>query len=85
MKHIEPFAWGYIHSGRNDMEYRIANGMKTAADEIEVNINTSNWFQSPLGAMTNFAVRYNRAEGIDLNEGIKNRNAEKALTQKYFG
>lgn len=77
IKHLEPFAWGYIHAKSKDIEYRVANGIRTAADEIEVKINPTYWFQSPLGAMTNFAVRYNRAEGIDLNENIKNRNAEK--------
>ncbi len=75
IKHIEPFAWGYIHAGRENKDYRIANGMRVFADELEVNINTGNWFQSPLGAFGNQAVKYNRADGIDLNEGIKNRNA----------
>lgn len=77
IKHIEPFAWGYIHAGRENKDYRIANGMRVFADELEVNINTENWFQSPLGAFGAHAVRYSRADGIDLNEGIKNRNAEK--------
>ncbi len=77
MKHIEPFAWGYIHAGRENKDYRIAKGMKTVAEEISVDIKTDNWFQAPLGIFWNYAVRYSRAEGIDLNEGIKNRNAEK--------
>lgn len=77
VKHIEPFAWGYIHAGREDIEYRIANGMKVFADELEVDINTDNWFQSPLGAFSSHAVKYSRADGIDLNERIRDRNAEK--------
>jgi len=76
IKHIEPFAWGYIHADRENKEYRIANGMKNFAEELEVEIKTDNWFQSPLGKFGSHAVKYSRADGIDLNERIKDRNSE---------
>ncbi len=77
MKHLEPFAYGYIHAGRESKSYRIANGMKAFADELEVTINTEAWFQSPLGKFESLAVHYSRAGGIELNEGIRDKNAEK--------
>lgn len=77
MKHLEPFAYGYIHAGRENKSYRIANGMKTFADELEVEINTEDLFQSPLGKFDALAVHYSRSDGICLREDIKNRNAEK--------
>ncbi len=76
MKRLEPFAWGYVHSPCADTEYRIANGIKNFADELEVTINTEDFFQSPLGAFGSLAVHYARADGIVLNEGRKNKNAE---------
>ncbi len=77
MKKLEPFAWGYIHAGREHKGYRIANGMKTFADEVEVEIDTDVFFQSPLGKFDALAVHYERGDGIALNEQIKKRNAEK--------
>ncbi len=77
MKQLEPFAWGYIHAGRENKDYRIANGMKTFADVLNVNINIDAWFQSPLGAFSSYAVHYSRSDGIELNERIKDQNAEK--------
>lgn len=76
MKKLEPFAWGYIHSEKNDKEYRIANGIKTFAEEFEPVISTEDIFQAPLGAFSSYAVHYSRSDGIVLNERIKNRNAE---------
>ncbi len=76
MKKLEPFAYGYIHADRSDKEYRIANGMKTFADELTVSINTEDFFQSPLGKFGSLAVHYARADGIVLNERIKNKNSE---------
>ena len=76
MKKLEPFAWGYIHSPRDDKEYRTANGIKTFADELTVEINTDEWFQSPVGAFNSLAVHYSRSDGICLNESVKNRNSE---------
>lgn len=75
MKHTEPFAWGYIHAGREDKSYRIANGMRVFAEELSVDIDTQNWFQSPLGAFSSYAVTYGRADGIVLHEGVRDRNA----------
>ena len=80
MKHLEPFAWGYIHAGRENKDYRIANGMRVFAEELSVEIDPKRWFQSPLGAFWSMAVSYGRADGISLNESIKDRNAE-ALTE----
>lgn len=77
IKHLEPFAWGYIHAGRNNIQYRIANGMKTFADELDIDINTEDWFQSPIGKFSSLAVHYSRAGGIDLNRSIKEKNEEK--------
>lgn len=76
IKKLEPFAYGYIHAGREDKAYRIANGMKTFADELEASINTDDYFQSPLGKFSSLAVHYERASGIELNEKIRNKNAE---------
>ena len=76
MKHLEPFAYGYVHAGRENKSYRIANGMKTFADELDVEINTEDLFQSPLGKFDALAVHYSRAGGIELNDGIRKRNAE---------
>ena len=36
MKHLEPFAWGYMHSPRPDAESRIANGIYAFAEEYEI-------------------------------------------------
>ena len=76
IKHLEPFAWGYIHANRNNLEYRIANGMKTFAEEVETEIIPEDWFQSPLGKFDSLAVHYSRGGGIELNESVRNRNAE---------
>lgn len=76
IKHLEPFAWGYIHANRNNLEYRIANGMKTFAEEVETDIIPEDWFQSPLGKFDSLAVHYSRGGGIELNESVRNRNAE---------
>lgn len=76
MKKLEPFAWGYIHAEKENKSYRIANGIKTFADELDVTINTADFFQSPLGKFASLAVYYERADGIVLNERIKDKNAE---------
>ena len=75
IKRLEPFAYGYVHAGREDKDYRIACGIKTWAEETDLALDLSNWFQSPLSSWYRQAVRYSRAEGIDLNENIKNQNA----------
>jgi len=75
IKNLEPFAWGYIHAGREDKEYRIANGMKVFTEELSVSIKAEDFFQAPLGAFSSYAVYYNRSEGIALNESVKDRNA----------
>ncbi len=80
IKKWEPFAWGYIHAGREDIGYRIANGMKTWAETADLPFDTKHWFVTPAAAYYRQAVRYTRAEGIDLNEGIKNERA-KGLTE----
>ncbi len=82
MKQLEPFAWGYIHSDRNNLEYRIANGMRTFAEVVDTKINTEEWFQSPIGKFSSYAVYYNRSEGIVLRESVRNKNAE-ALTELH--
>ena len=74
IKKWEPFAWGYIHAGRDDIEYRVANGIKTWAEETDLALELSNWFQSPLGSFGRLAVHYERASGIELNEGVYRRN-----------
>ena len=76
IKNTEPFAWGYINADRENKDYRIASGMKTFADEIELSINTDEWFQSPAGKFDALAVTYSRAGGIELNDRIKAKNAE---------
>ncbi len=80
MKKLEPFAWGYIHSDKNDLTYRIGNGMRTFAEELEVEIKTEDWFQSPVGKFSSLAVHYARADGIVLNERVKDNNC-KNLTE----
>ncbi|MCR5484977.1 MAG: hypothetical protein K6F09_05230 [Clostridiales bacterium] len=77
MKKTEPFAYGYIHADRDDKEYRVANGIKTWAQEAELSLDLSNWFQSPLSSWEKQTVRYARADGILLNERAKNSNLEK--------
>ena len=67
MKHLEPFAWGYMHSERKDPESRIANGIYAFAEETEIAIDPSAWFPAPLGGMGRYAVKYSRADGIVLN------------------
>ncbi len=74
IKKLEPFAWGYIHAGRDDIEYRVASGIKTWADETDLTLDLSNWFQSPLGSFGRLAVHYERASGIELNESVYRRN-----------
>jgi len=74
MKHLEPFAWGYRHSEKNDIEYRIASGIYTFAQEFEIELDISNMFVAPLGGMGRYAVNYNRADGIALRSSVKDRN-----------
>ncbi len=76
IKHLEPFAYGYVHSERTDIQYRIANGMKTFADELEVEIDTEALFQSPVGKFNSLIVHYSRAGGIEVNERIRNKALE---------
>ncbi len=80
MKYTEPFAWGYIHANRAHVGYRIASGMKIFAETLEVTIDPSFWFQSPLGAFSKQAVHYARAAGITLREEIREQNAEKCVS-----
>ena len=74
MKLIEPFAWGYMHAPKPDAETRIAYGIKTWAELIPLELDISNWFVAPLGRMGCQAVSYQRADGICLNEGARDRN-----------
>ncbi len=76
IKKTEPFAWGYIHSPRDSKEYRTANGIRTFADEIDIEINKDEWFQSPVGKFGSLAVHYSRSDGICLNEKVRDRNSE---------
>ncbi len=75
MKKLEPFAFGYIHAGRKDISYRIANGMKTFAEELDAEIITEEVFQAPTGKFSSLAVHYSRSDGIVLNEKVRNKNA----------
>ncbi|MBQ7638937.1 MAG: hypothetical protein IJS90_08560 [Clostridia bacterium] len=74
MKHLEPFAWGYRHAEKKDVEYRIANGIYTFAEEFEIELNVKNKFVAPLGGMGRYAVNYARADGITLRREVKERN-----------
>ena len=76
IRHLEPFAYGYVHSERTDIQYRIANGMKTFADELEVEIDTDALFQSPVGKFDSLIVHYSRAGGIEVNERTRNKAIE---------
>lgn len=82
MRITEPFSWGYIHAGREDKDYRTAFGMKTFTEVVDLEINTEEWFQSPLGKFGSLAVHYSRGDGIALNEKVKNKNAEKLTELK---
>lgn len=82
MRKTEPFSWGYIHAGREDKDYRTAFGMKTFSEVVELEINTEEWFQSPLGQFDSLAVHYSRGGGIELNESVRNKNAEKLTELK---
>ncbi len=77
IKQLEPFAWGYVHATIDDKNYRIANGMKTFAEEFTPRIIAEDRFQSPLGEFGSLAVHYSRSDGIVLNERVKDRNAER--------
>ena len=77
MKHLEPFAWGYMHAKRADPESRIAEGIYTFAEEYEITIDPSDWFVAPLGGMGSFAVNYARADGITLNARRRDENIAK--------
>ena len=74
MKHLEPFAWGYMHAKKTDPESRIANGIYTFAEEAEIAIDPADWFVAPLGLMGSYAVNYARADGITLNARRRDRN-----------
>ncbi len=82
-KQMEPFAWGYIHAGEEDKHYRTANGIKAFAEELDVSINTEDWFQSPLGAFASHAVHYSRSDGITLIESIKEKNAVPRSAERH--
>ncbi|MBE6791102.1 MAG: hypothetical protein E7535_07960 [Ruminococcaceae bacterium] len=82
MRITEPFSWGYIHAGREDKDYRTAFGMKTFSEVVELEINTEEWFQSPVGKFSSLAVHYSRGDGIELNESVRNKNAEKLTELK---
>ena len=82
MRITEPFSWGYIHAGREDKGYRTAFGMKTFSEVVELEINTEEWFQSPVGKFSSLAVHYSRGDGIELNESVRNKNAEKLTELK---
>ena len=74
MKHLEPFAWGYMHSPRADAESRIANGFYTFAEEAEIAIDPKEWFPAPVWTMGSYAVNYGRADGITLNPRKRDAN-----------
>lgn len=74
MKHLEPFAWGYMHAEPGDPESRIANGIYTFAQEYEIAIDPAAWFAAPLGGMGSYAVNYSRADGISLNARRRDAN-----------
>ena len=76
MQHLEPFAWGYMHAPKPDAETRIAYGIKTWAENIPLKLDITDWFVSPLGKMSAQAVSYQRADGICLNEKIRDKNIE---------
>ena len=60
----EPFAWEYIHAGREDIGYRIASGILQWAKKGELALDLSHWFQWTKGSFWNQAVGYSRADGI---------------------
>ena len=80
IKKLEPFAWGYINAGRENKSFRVANGMKTFAEEVDAVINTEEWFQSPRDSFGSLAVHYSRSDGIVLREKVKDKN-EEALSE----
>ena len=75
IKHLEPFAWGYMHAEKSDPESRIAEGIYTFAAEAEITIDPADWFCAPLaGGMGSFAVNYARADGVTLNHRRRDEN-----------
>lgn len=74
IRELEPFAWGYTHSGTQNREYCIANGMKTFAEVEELTIDPSEWFVGPVRASDRPCVRYSRAGGIVVSR--EKRDAE---------
>ncbi len=85
----EPFAWGYIHAGREDIGYRIASGILQWAKKGELSLDLSHWFQWTKGSFWNQAVGYSRADGIVLREGkhdaeVKQFQDEEELLNYYY-
>lgn len=76
IKQLEPFAWGYIHAGRENISYRIANGIKVFAEQTKLSLDTEFFFLSPLDQFTKSAVYYTRGGGIELNESVRSKNGE---------
>ncbi|MBR6940257.1 MAG: pyruvate formate lyase family protein, partial [Clostridia bacterium] len=73
IKKAEPFAWGYVHSEKKDVESRIANGIKVFAEKIPLDLDISCMFVAPVWKMGGLAVHYDRAGGIELRSEVRDR------------
>lgn len=71
---IEPFAMGFLNADRDDLEYRVACGMKTYAERVKLNITPSEWFVGVCEEGGDCAVFMSRGGGMAINYEKKEKN-----------
>ncbi len=74
---IEPFAYGYLHSPRKNMEYRIANSIYCFAKNIQLSIDPKSFFVGTPWANQPLGVRFKSScsmsfETTEIKKSLKN-------------
>lgn len=64
---IEPFAMGFLEADRDDLEYRVASGIKVYAEHVKLSIIPSEWFVGVCEEGDNAGVFVRRGAGMDVD------------------
>ena len=75
---IEPFAVGFLTAPREDRCYKIAYALKFMAENLDIKLDTTNWFNAPGHSFVPYSIGFSRADGIVV------RDHEKGVISEMF-
>ncbi len=68
LRKTEPFAVGFLSADRDDQCYKLAYALKFIAENIDLTVDTENWFSAPVLSFPRAFAGFARGDGIWVRE-----------------